>query len=58
MTAEAKAKVDAWIDSWMTKLNERAKSYQAQGLPPDVALERATVDIRMEIRRSPPIELP
>jgi hypothetical protein len=52
-----RAKIDAWIDGWMEKLNARAKTYQAQGVPPDVAVDRATFDIRMEIRRSPALEL-
>ena len=48
-----KAKINAWIDGWMIKLNDRTKQYQAQGLAPDIAIDRATFDIRMEIRRTP-----
>lgn len=55
--AERQAKINAWIDSWMIQLNDRAKDYRAQGMPPDVALDRATFDIRMEIRRAPPVDL-
>ena len=47
------AKINAWIDSWMIKLNDRTKYYQAQGLAPDIAVDRATFEIRMEIRSSP-----
>ena len=50
-------KIKAWIDGWMVRLNDRAKEYQAQGVPPDVAADRALFDIRMEIRRAPPLEL-
>ena len=49
-------KIKAWIDGWMEKLGERAKVYQAQGLSPEDAIDRATYDIRMEIRRAPPLE--
>lgn len=55
--AETQAKINAWIDGWMIKLNDRTKEYQAQGMLLDVALDRATFDIRMEIRRAPPLEL-
>ena len=55
--AERQAKINAWIDGWMIQLNDRAKDYRAQGMPPDVALDRATFDIRMEIRRAPPLDL-
>jgi hypothetical protein len=41
----------------MEKLNARAKEYQKQGLPVEVALDRATYDTRMEIRRAPPLDL-
>jgi hypothetical protein len=27
-------KINAWIDGWMVKLNDRAKEYQAQVVPP------------------------
>jgi hypothetical protein len=54
---EQRAKINAWIDGWMIKLNDRTKEYQAQGVPPDIAVDRATFDIRMEIRRAPPLEL-
>lgn len=54
---ERQAKINAWIDGWMIRLNDRAKEYQAQGMPPDVALDRATFDIRMEIRRAPALDL-
>jgi hypothetical protein len=50
-------KIKAWIDGWMEKLNARAKAYQAQGLSAEDALDRATYDTRMEIRRAPPIDL-
>lgn len=52
-----RSKINAWIDGWMIRLNDRAKEYQAQGMSPDVALDRATFDTRMEIRRAPPLEL-
>lgn len=52
------AYIEAYIDDWMFKLNERAKQYQKAGMDPDVAIDRATFDVRMEIRRAPPVELP
>jgi hypothetical protein len=51
------AKINAWVDGWMIKLNDRAKEYQARGVPSDIAIDRATFDIRMEIRRAPALEL-
>ena len=51
------AKINAWIDGWMVKLNDLAKDYRERGMEPDVALDKATFDIRMEIRRSPALEL-
>jgi len=50
-------KINAYIDDWMIKLNERAKEYQKQGLPLEVAMDRATFDTRMDIRRAPPLKL-
>jgi hypothetical protein len=50
-------KINAYIDDWMVKLNARAKEYQKQGLSLEVAMDRATYDTRMEIRRSPPLKL-
>lgn len=50
-------KINAYIDGWMEKLNARAKEYQKQGLPVEIALDRATFDTRMEIRTSPPLKL-
>jgi len=50
-------KINAYIDDWMVKLNERAKEYQKQGLPLEVAMDRATFDTRMDIRRAPPLKL-
>ena len=50
-------KIKAWIDDWVVKLNDRAKEYQALGVPPEDAVDRATFDIRMAIRRAPPLEL-
>jgi hypothetical protein len=55
--SERQAKISAYIDGWMRKLNDRAKDYQERGMDAAEALERATFDIRMEIRRSPPIDL-
>jgi len=55
--AARQAKINAWIDGWMIKLNDRAKEYREQGLAPDIAIDRATFDIRMEIRRTPPLDL-
>jgi hypothetical protein len=55
--SERQTKINAWIDGWMIKLNDRAKDYQERGMPADVALDRATFDIRMEIRRAPPLDL-
>lgn len=46
-------KINAWIDGWLIKLNDRTKLYQQQGLAFDIAIDRATFDIRMEIRRTP-----
>ena len=51
------AKINAYIDGWMVKLNDLAKDYQERGMEPEIALDRATFDIRMEIRRSPPLNL-
>jgi hypothetical protein len=51
------AKINAYIDGWMIKLNDRAKDYQERGLDAEEALDRATFDIRMEIRRAPPVVL-
>jgi len=50
-------KINAYIDDWMVKLNALTKEYQKQGLPLAVAQDRATYDIRMEIRRAPPLKL-
>jgi len=50
-------KINAYIDDWMVKLNALTKEYQKQGLPLGVAQDRATYDIRMEIRRAPPLKL-
>jgi hypothetical protein len=50
-------KINAYIDDWMIKLNDRAKEYQKQGLSVEIALDRATFDTRMEIRRAPPLKL-
>jgi hypothetical protein len=50
-------RINAYIDGWMIKLNDRAKELQAQGLPAEEALDRATFDIRMEIRRAPTVDL-
>jgi hypothetical protein len=50
-------KINAYIDDWMVKLNARAKEYQKQGLPLEVAMDRATYDTRMEIRHAPPLKL-
>lgn len=58
LSDDERAKAIAWwIDEWMKKLNARAKEYQAQGISPENAIDRATDDIRMEIRRTPPIDL-
>ncbi|MBT1509465.1 hypothetical protein KIP88_03025 [Bradyrhizobium sp. SRL28] len=54
---QRQGKINAYIDDWMVKLNARAKDYQKQGLPVEVAMDRATFDIRMEIRKSPPLKL-
>lgn len=54
---ERKAKIDAYIDGWMAKLNERAQLYQAEGYSAEAALEQATLDIRREIRAAPPVDL-
>ena len=50
-------KINTYIDGWMIKLNDLAKDYCERGMPPDEALEKATFDIRMEIRRAPPLKL-
>jgi len=52
-----RTKINAWIDGWMIRLNDRTKEYQAQGLSLEEATDRATFDTRMEIRRAPPLEL-
>jgi hypothetical protein len=54
---QRQGKINAYIDDWMVKLNDRAKEYQKQGLPLEVAMDRATYDTRMEIRRAPPLKL-
>jgi hypothetical protein len=54
---DRQAKINAYIDGWMVKLNDLAKDYQERGMDPAEALDRATFDIRMEIRRSPALEL-
>jgi hypothetical protein len=56
--SERRKKIEAYIDGWMIKLNDYAKDYRERGMEPDVALDRATFDVRMEIRRAPPVELP
>jgi len=56
--SERRKKIEAYIDGWMVKLNDYAKDYRERGMEPDVALDRATFDVRMEIRRAPPVELP
>lgn len=54
---QRQSKITAYIDDWMVKLNDRAKEYQKQGLPLEIAMDRATFDTRMEIRRAPPLKL-
>jgi hypothetical protein len=54
---ERQATINAWIDGWIIRLNDRAKLYREEGWPPDIANDRATFDIRMEIRRSPALDL-
>jgi hypothetical protein len=49
--------IRSYIDGWMEKLNARAQQYRAQGMTVEEALEAATIDIRLEIRRSPPVAL-
>lgn len=55
--AGRRAAITAWIDGWMSKVGQRAADYRAQGMPAEQANERAVFDIRMEIRRAPPINL-
>jgi hypothetical protein len=55
--AERQTKINAYIDGWMIKLNDRVGDYLARGMDPEIALDRATFDIRMEIRRAPPVVL-
>ena len=51
-------KINNYIDGWMEKLNARAKKYVDEGvMTPEEALEQATFDIRMDIRRAPPLDL-
>ena len=51
------ARIIEWIDAWMAMLNDKAKEYVAQGMSPEQAVDKATYDIRMMIRRAPPIDL-
>jgi hypothetical protein len=46
--------VKAWVDGWMKIVDEKAKLYREQGMSAEAALERAVLEVRMEIRHSPP----
>jgi hypothetical protein len=50
--------VKAWSEERMKQIRERTAIYIEQGMSPEEAEERAVFDIRMDIRRSPPLELP
>jgi hypothetical protein len=45
--------VKAWIDGWMKIAKEKATVYREQGMSSEDADERAVLEVRMEIRRSP-----
>jgi hypothetical protein len=49
--------VKVWIDGWMEQVRQRAEAYRQQGVPSDEAEERAVFEVRMEIRRSPPLRI-
>lgn len=57
MSEHENPEIRDWIDGWMDKVKHRTDVYIAQGLPKEEAEERAIYDVRMEIRRSPPISL-
>lgn len=48
---EAKAK-RAEVDIWEARIRSRAREYLSQGMSLEEAEEKATTDIRREIRRS------
>lgn len=45
----------AEIDGWMRQVDQRARRYMRQGMSAEAAEEKATNDIRREIRRGSPI---
>jgi hypothetical protein len=49
--------INRYIDGWMERLDDRTRDYVADGLSLEAAIERATYDIRMEIRRAPALDL-
>jgi len=49
---QRRARVMAQIDVWDDLRKTKKREYIAQGIDPEEADERATTEVRMEIRRS------
>jgi hypothetical protein len=50
--------VKAWSGERMEEVRRLAAAYREQGMSEEEAEDRAVLDVRMTIRRSPPLDLP